>query len=189
MKKYKTGSVKNCQQGFTVVELLVVVGLISLLSVGIFALFRGARRGQTRSTDDLQMQSMMLSTQNELLRIIRQGQHFILPRLGEDSSTLCFIDKISDIKVLVPVKDEILSARADKELFKLMEYRVDMNDFDPANPDFDDLTGKKVSDHIEKIVFRLTSANAVSIKILFATEHRQLEFMFEGGLMNAGTDE
>jgi hypothetical protein len=70
-----------------------------------------------------------------------------------------------------------------------MQYTVDMEKFDLASPDFSDLTGKELSDHIEKIEFRLSSANSVSIKILFGTEHRQFQVMFEGGLMNAGTDE
>ncbi len=191
MRKCKKNKMfgKRLNYGFTVIELLVVTGLVALLSTMIFTLFRGANQGQNRATDDLQMQSRVLATQNELLRVIRQGQHFILPRLGEDSSTLCFIDKVSDIKVLVPIKDEEMSARAKKDLFKLMQYTVDMDKFNLASPDFSDLTGKEISNHIENIEFRLSSANSVNIRILFGTEHRQFQVIFEGGLMNAGTDD
>lgn len=179
-------SLISYSRAFTIVELVVVVALIALLSSILFTIFRGASASQTKATDDLHMQTRILATQNELLRIIREGQHFILPRLGEDSSTLCFIDKVSDIQVLMPVKDAKLSDKFDRPVYKLMHYKVDMESFNPSSPVFDPSKGRAITDYLEDVVFSLSSANSVSIMAVFTTEARQFQIMFEGGLMNAG---
>lgn len=179
-------SLRKSRLAFTLVELVVVLGLISLFSSILFTLFRGASASQTRATDDLHMQSRVLATQNELLRIIREGQHFILPRLGEESSTLCFIDKVSDVQVLMPVKDAKLSDKFNRSVYKLMHYKVDIEGFNPANPVFDPSKGRAITDSLEDVVFSLSNANSVNIAAIFTTEARQFQIMFEGGLMNAG---
>ncbi len=172
------------RSAFTIVELLVVVGLIVVIWMVVFNIFRGASRSQVKTAEDLQMQSRMLGMQNELLRIIRDGKAFIIPRLGESLPTLCFIDKVSDIQALVPVPDQRLSAKTGKTLYKLMHYKVEMENFDLDTPPL--ASGSFVGDYIESITFRPSNANSVNVSILFSNETRQFQIMFEGGLMNAG---
>lgn len=180
----KLWQMKKHESAFTIVELLVVVGLVAVFSSTLFALFRGANQSQARATDDLQMQSRVLSSQNEILRIIRDGKSFILPRLGEEACVLAFIDKVGDIQVIYPRKDAALSKKTGRELYALNLYRVDIKDFDLLNP-IKKGDGRKICEFVEDIKFRLSNANSVNVSVSFATEKRQFQIVFEGGLMNS----
>lgn len=176
-------------RGFTIIEILVVVGLIALFTTILIGIYRGASSGQMRVSEDLQMQSRILGIQNEVLRLVREGQYFVVPRLGENSSVLCFVDKVSDIQALVPIKDEKLSEKFGKPLYQLMHYRVNIENFDPASPSFEDAKGRVIAEFLEKISFRPSNAGALGVNALFSTETRQFQIVFEGGLMNAGDPE
>lgn len=173
------------KSAFTLVELMVVVGLVAVFSGGLFALFRGANQTQTRATDDLQMQSRVLTSQNKILRFIRDGKSFILPRLGEETSVIAFIDKVGDIQVIFPKRDPVLSQKTGKELYTLNHYQVDIKNFDLSNPVFIDKDCDRICEFIEDVKFRLSNANSVNINLTFATEKRQFQIVFEGGLMNS----
>lgn len=175
--------------GFTLVEVLVVAGLIALFTTLLIGMYRGASSSQTKVSEDLQMQSRILGVQNEILRLVRGGQYFVIPRLGENSSVLCFVDKISDIQALVPVKDEKLSEKYGKTIYRLMHYQVDVENFNPSSPSFAGTDGRVVAEFLEKISFRPSNAGALSVNALFSTETRQFQIVFEGGLMNAGDPE
>ena len=174
------------KKGFTVIELLVVVGGIGLFSTLLFSLFGGARRSQVRLTDDLQMQTRVMHTQNSLVRIIREGTRIVLPRLGEESSSLCIIDKRGDLQFIFPVLDEELSERFDRDFYKLQHYVVDIENFNFSSPSFDAGKLRTISQYVERTTFKPSSGNSVSIGLHYATENREFQVIFEAGLMNSG---
>lgn len=172
--------------GFTMIELVVVTGLAGLFLILVFSLFSGTRSNQVQLGDDLQMQSRALLAQNEIIRIVREGQNFVVPVLGEDSSMLCVIDKTSDMQVLYPVKDEDLSKKLKKDICKLMLYKVDVEKFNVASPVFDKDKSRVITTYIKNIMFNLSSAGSANVAISFESEKRPFQIMFECGLMNAG---
>ncbi len=172
--------------GITLVELVFVTALTGVFAVLVFSLFSGARNSQDTLGEDLQMQSRALLAQNEIIRIVREGQNFVVPVPGEDSSMLCFIDKTSDLQVLYPTKDEALSKKLKKDVFKLMLYQVDVEKFNIASPVFDKDKSRIVSTYIKTVMFRLSSAGSTNVTIAFESEKRPFQIMFECGLMNAG---
>ncbi|NCB40173.1 MAG: hypothetical protein EOM80_15540, partial [Erysipelotrichia bacterium] len=110
---------KGCR-AFSLVEVAVAVGLAALFSTMVFRMFSDSNSNQQRATSDLNMQSKVLNSQNQILRMIREGTDFILPEIGESSPSLFFADSEGNIQVLYQLKDAKLSKSTGKTLFKLM---------------------------------------------------------------------
>jgi prepilin-type N-terminal cleavage/methylation domain-containing protein len=180
-----TGGIMR-RNAFTMVELIVVIALASLFSIVVFRMFSGSTTSQKAAMADLSMQSRVLTTQNRVIRMIREGTDFLLPEIGEPSSALFFADFMGNVQVLYQLKDTDLSASTGKELYKLMHYRVKVENFDIGNPVYDPDQSSLVADHIKDISFLVTSANSVNVTASFASEKRDFQTMFEAGLQNTG---
>ncbi|KAF1083012.1 MAG: hypothetical protein GQF41_0779 [Candidatus Rifleibacterium amylolyticum] len=176
----------NRRRAFTMVELIVVIALASLFSIVVFRMFSGSTTGQKNAMVDLNMQSKVLTLQNRITRLIREGTDFLLPEVGESSSALFFADFKGDVQVLYQLKDADLSSSTGKELYKLMHYKVDVDVFNISNPVYDPDKSVLVADHVRNINFLVTSANSVNVTASFATEKRDFQTMFEVGLQNTG---
>ncbi|PKL49054.1 MAG: hypothetical protein CVV42_07770 [Candidatus Riflebacteria bacterium HGW-Riflebacteria-2] len=171
---------------FTMVELIVVIALASLFSILVFRLFSNSNTSQKSTMADLSMQSRVLTTQNRVTRMIREGTDFLLPEIGEPSSALFFADFMGNVQVLYQVKDVEMSKNTGKTLYKLMHYKTDVKNFDISNPVYDPDAGALVADQIGDVSFLVTSANSVNVTASFATEKRDFQTMFEAGLQNTG---
>ncbi|PKL44178.1 MAG: hypothetical protein CVV41_05955 [Candidatus Riflebacteria bacterium HGW-Riflebacteria-1] len=174
------------RRAFTMVEVVVVVGLAALFSTVVFRMFSSASSSQKSAMVDLGMQSRVLTTQNRILRMIREGTDFLLPAVGESSAALFFADFEGNVQVLYQLKDDDLSKSTGKMLYKLMHYKVDVKKFDISNPVYDPEESTVIADYVKDISFLMTSANTVNITAGFATEKRDFQVMFEVGLQNSG---
>lgn len=179
-------SLRHRNQAFTLVEVLVVIGLLVLFSAMVFRFFIGASSSQQRVAGDLQMQARVLNSQNRIIRMVREGTDFIIPALGEESQALFFIDGESNIQVLYQLKDPELSKSTGKKLFKLMHYRVDVKKFNIGSPGYDPKSSSVVAENVKDMAFRISSANTVNVTACFATEKAEFQTMFEVGLQNSG---
>jgi prepilin-type N-terminal cleavage/methylation domain-containing protein len=177
------------KSGFTFVEVTVVIGIMALLATAVFSLFSSTTSNQQKMSADLQMQSMALGAQNRIVRMIREGQGFIIPEPGEDSPALFFTDNENNICVLYQLKDEDLSKRSGKELYKLMHYRVKSKDFNPASPAYNPEMSATIAEYIKDIKFHVSGANTVNVTASFATERAEFQTMFEIGLQSSGVTE
>ncbi|MDD2997895.1 MAG: hypothetical protein PHV05_02465 [Candidatus Riflebacteria bacterium] len=178
-------SCKGCR-AFSLVEVAVAVGLAALFSTMVFRMFSDSNSNQQRATSDLNMQSKVLNSQNQILRMIREGTDFILPEIGESSPSLFFADSEGNIQVLYQLKDAKLSKSTGKTLFKLMHYKVDVKKFNISNPLFDTTMSSVVAENVKDISFLVANANTVNVTASFATENREFQTMFEVGLLNSG---
>ncbi len=176
----------NLRFAFTIVEVVVVIVLASLFSIVVFRMFSSSNTSQKAAMSDLNMQSRVLTTQNRVIRMIREGTDFLLPEIGEPSSALFFADFMGNVQVLYQLKDAALSQSTGKDLYKLMHYKVKVKDFDISNPVYDPDQSALVADHIRDVSFLVTSANSVNVTASFATEKRDFQTMFEAGLQNTG---
>lgn len=176
----------NRNKGLTMVELVVVTGLIGIFATIVFFLFRTGRSTQNRVSNDLHMQSRALFTQNFVSRLIREGREFIVPQLGEEAPLLCFIDKVGNCQLLCLESDKQISKQISKKVFKLVHYQIDSADFDPYAPKKITSGGKVVSQFVKEIKFSLSNAGAANVKILFESESRGFQVLFQCGLMNSG---
>jgi prepilin-type N-terminal cleavage/methylation domain-containing protein len=177
---------KRNRHAFSLVEMLIAVGLVGLFSTMVFRMFGDSTSNQQRAMADLNMQSRVLSSQNRIVRMVREGTDFIIPEVGEAAPALFFSDFSGNIQVLYQVKDQSLSKKSGKDLFKLMHYQVDVKKFNPDNPIYDPAMSSVVAENIKDISFLVTNANTVNVTANFATENREFQTMFEVGLLNTG---
>lgn len=174
------------QQAFTMVEIVVVIGLAAIFATFVFRMFSSSNTSQKAAMVDLSMQSRVLTSQNRIVRMIREGTDFLIPEIGEPSSALFFADSKGNVQVLYQVKDAKLSKELDKELYKLKHYRVAVKNFDISNPCYDPDESSIVTDHVNSISFLVTNANTVNVTASFASENRDFQTIFEVGLQNTG---
>lgn len=179
----------NTRRAFTVVELVVVVGLVGLLSTVVFRMFSSSTSSQKSAMVDLSMQSRVLTTQNRIVRMIREGTDFLMPEIGESSPALFFADYEGNVQVLYQIKDAELSKSTGKDLYKLMHYKVAVRNFDISNPVYDPKESSMIADYVKEVSFLMTNANTVNITAGFATEKKDFQVMFEVGLQNSGETE
>lgn len=176
----------NSSHGFTLVEVVVVIGIMTLFAAMVFRVFSASGAGQQRAATDLQMQSKVLNSQNRIVRIVREGTDFIIPGLGEETPALFFTDNENNIQVLYQLKDAELSKSTGKKLYKLMHYQVNVKDFNIGSPVFDTKMSSLIAEYIKEIRFRVSSANTVNVTACYATGHTEFQTMFEVGLQNSG---
>lgn len=174
------------RRAFTMVEIVVVVGLASLFATLVFRVFSNSSTNQKATMVDLSMQSKVLTVQNRIVRMIREGTDFLMPEIGESSSALFFADFQGNVQVLYQVKDAYLSKELGKDLYKLKHYRVAVKDFDISNPIYDPEESSLVADYINSISFLVTNANTVNVTASFASENRDFQTLFAVGLQNTG---
>lgn len=175
---------KNNKTAFTTVELLVVVGISSLLGMVAIMLFKSSEKNRTVLSADMYMQSRALNAQNEIIRLIREGKNFVVPRLGEDSPLLCFIDKTSDMQLIYTLKDQ--QAPSAMTLYKLYHYKLDMDTYNSGQVVLDETKSRLIAEQVKNIKFKVTTANTVSVSTLFASERGEFQILFEAALMNTG---
>jgi len=185
-KPGKTVKNHNSSHGFTLVEVVVVIGIMTLFAAMVFRVFSASGAGQQRAATDLQMQSKVLNSQNRIVRIVREGTDFIIPGLGEETPALFFTDNENNIQVLYQLKDAELSKSTGKKLYKLMHYQVNAKDFNIGSPVFDPKMSSLIAEYIKEIRFRVSSANTVNVTACYATGHTEFQTMFEVGLQNSG---
>ncbi len=174
------------RRAFSLLEVVVAVGLATLFATMVFRIFSGSSSSQQRATDDLNMQSRVLNSQNRIVRMVRSGTDFIIPEVGETAPALFFADFEGNIQVLYQLKDAVLSKSTGKNLFKLMHYKVDVKKFNVGSPVFDPKTSTVIAENVKDISFLISNANTVNVTANFATEGREFQTMFEVGLLNTG---
>ncbi|MDD3147773.1 MAG: hypothetical protein PHD82_10750 [Candidatus Riflebacteria bacterium] len=174
------------RRAFSLLEVVVAVGLATLFSAMVFRMFSDSNSSQQRATADLNMQSRVLTSQNRIVRMVREGTDFIIPEIGEKSPALFFADFDGNIQVLYQEKDAALSKSTGKDLYKLMHYKVEVKKFNIGSPGFDPKMSRVIAENLRDISFLISNANTVNVTASFATENRDFQTMFEVGLLNSG---
>ncbi len=178
----------NKNQGFTLVETVVVVGILSILGTLIMQFFIQASKTQPKVTANLQLQSTILTGMNKLLRSVREGIHFVTPRLNEDSPIIVFLDKKKNFQTIYAIEDEEYTKHFKKKLFKLVRYETETEPFSLTSPSHDPDKVKLICRNVVSSSFRLSSTYSVTAKVKFANDSQEFEIVSEASLMNAEDD-
>lgn len=180
---------KKKSNGFTLIEVVVVVVIASLFGMLVMKLFSQTNIAQPKITGNIQMQSTALTGTNKLLRSIREGRHFIAPRFEENSPILVFLDNQKNVRAIFAEEDKEYSARFKRKLFRLVQYDAETKSLDLSNPVNDPKKVKEICRHVADVVFRLAGSSAVTVKIKFANESQEFETLSESSLMNSGEND
>lgn len=173
-------------RGFTLVELLVVGGLISLFSVVLFKFYSQSNRSQTILIDGLQMQSSIVTGVNKVLREIRNGTEFVAPDLAEPSAALVFSDFENNTVAIFPLLDEKATREESENIYDLFCYKAITKTFNIGSPVHDPGNMSLLCSNLRDIKFRLSNSNSVSITFDFKKGGKDFQAITEGSLMNSG---
>lgn len=174
------------RKGFTLIESMVVVTIVSLFSLILFRFYFQSNRTQTKLIENLQMQSSVVTGVNLTLREIRTGTGFVFPSLNENSSILIFTDFDNNHKALFTLENGKASKDAGRKIYDLVVYTSDTNTLDPAKPIHNTKNLKNLCSDVENASFRLNSANSVAVNLQFCKGGKTFQVISEGALMNSG---
>ena len=77
-RKIKQLSIKKHQNGFSIIELMVVVGIISLITLGLVALFSGGVRSYISGDSQLEAQRNARQAMDYMVRELRLSERVII---------------------------------------------------------------------------------------------------------------
>lgn len=177
---------QKTKNGFSLVEVLVVSGIASLFLILVMQLFRQASVSQPKVTSNLQLQTTVLTGTNKMLRSVREGMHFVVPRLEENSPALVFIDHNGDFRAIYAVEDPEYSKTYKRKLYRLVEYTANAKTFNLGSPIHDPQRITSICRYVAEVSFCLSSSQSVTARIKFANESQEFEILTEASLMNAG---
>lgn len=179
----------NCiriRSGFTLAEISVVVGLVSLLSIMIFRFYFQSNKAQTTLIEGLQMQNTIVTGVNKVLREIRFGTEFIVPDLSEQSPVLVFSDFENNTVAIFPVLNKELTKNENENIYDLYRYKAVTKSFDISSPVHVPANLDLLCSDISDINFRLANARSLTITFAFKRAGKSYQTITEGSLMNSG---
>lgn len=179
----------NCiriRSGFTLAEISVVVGLVSLLSIMIFKFYFQSNKAQTTLIEGLQMQNTIVTGVNKVLREIRFGTEFIVPDLSEQAPILVFSDFENNTVAIFPVLNKDLSKNEGENIYDLYRYKAVSKTFDLSSPVHDSEGLDLLCSDISDVSFRLANARSLTITFAFKRAGKSYQTITEGSLMNSG---
>jgi prepilin-type N-terminal cleavage/methylation domain-containing protein len=179
-------SCNRARSGFTLAEISVVVGLVSLLSVMIFKFYFQSNRAQTNLIEGLQMQNTIVTGVNKVLREIRLGTEFVVPDLSEQSTILVFSDFENNTVAIFPVLNKDLTKNESENIYDLYRYKAVTKTFDLSAPVHDPENLDLLCSDISDINFRLANARSLTITFAFKRAGKSYQTITEGSLMNSG---
>lgn len=174
------------KEGFTLIETVVVVTIVSLFSAILFKFYFQSNATQTRMIGNLQMQSSVVMGVNKILREVRTGTGFVFPALNENSPILIFSDYENNHKAIYPIENVAATALAGRKIYDLFIYETDSATINPLAPTFVPENLRTLCTDLEDITFRLNSANSVIINYKFFKGNKTFQVVSEGSLMNSG---
>lgn len=178
--------IKNGNKGFTLIEIMVVSVIASMLGILVLTIFVQSRKTQPKITANLQMQSAILTGMNKFVRSIREGIHFVSPRLDEDSPVLILIDNKNNFRSIFAIEDVKYTKYYKKKMYKLVQYISETKPLDLINPVHNSKNLKVICRNVIDVKFRLSCSDSVSARIKFGNKDSNFEILSEANLMNSG---
>jgi ABC-type uncharacterized transport system involved in gliding motility auxiliary subunit len=174
------------RRAFTLAEVSVVVGLVSLLSIMIFKFYFQSNKAQTNLIEGLQMQNTIVTGVNKVLREIRFGTEFIVPDLSEQATVLVFSDFENNTVAIFPILNKDLTKNEGENIYDLYRYKAVTKTFNLSSPVHDPEGLDLLCSDISDINFRLANAKSLTITFAFKRAGKSYQTITEGSLMNSG---
>ena len=175
---------KRSEDGFTLVELVVVLGLASLFSSLVFRFYFESNKSQTRLVSGLVLQNTIVAGVNKTMREIRSGTSFVVPALDESLPIAVFTDNENNHKTIFALENKTATEKEKTSIKDLFVYTTD-NSLGAVSA-FKAKNRKFLCSDVKSIKFRLTSARSVTADFVFQKNGKTFEIISEGALMNTG---
>ena len=179
MTRYKRHK-SSTGQGFTLIEVLVVVGLVALVSVMIINFFRSVGTSQAHFSQQAMLQMEARRAFANIIDQIREGTDIIRPMLGETLPFMTFKDIINQTAVLYLEPDNDASRELDQAVYRLVSYRTDYSG--SYRPDNERILLRSV----KSMRFTSLSPTSVQVNATVLNEKGEFQFIAHVGLLNVG---
>ena len=167
--------------GFTLVELMVVVGLITIVSAMVFQLLSNLRKSAEPDVSNrLLLQMEARKGADVLTAHLRECSEVVRPLIGETIPYLVVKDLVNNICVMYLDNDEKNSKVLKKNVYKLVLYTNDHTGGYKKNNE------KVLVEAVKQLTFTCVSPFSVMINLTLASEKGEFQFLSHLGLMNLG---
>lgn len=165
---------------FTLVEVLVVMGLLTLLAGGIYHFFTSVGQTQKVLSQQLVLQMESRKALDQVINRIQEGSEVVRPFTGETQSFLVLKDIVNRLSMLYLEPNNKISQQLQKPVYRLVAYTTDYTG------SFNKQNQKVLVDLVRRITFTSLSPNTVQINATIINENREYQFITHVGLMNLG---
>lgn len=166
--------------GTTLVETLVVIGLIGLIGVSVMRFFTSVNTGQKAFSQQAILQMESRKAFDQIIDQIREGTDVIRPVTGETLQYMVFRDLINQINMiyLEPNKEE--SRRLQQRVYRLISYASDFSGvYNKANE-------RILHTSIKQLRFSSLSPSSVQVNATVVSDKGEYQFLAHVGLLNVG---
>lgn len=167
------------QHAFTTIELIVVLGVISLIGVTVFMTLSQTRTSQPSITDKMTLQMEARNAADVFTSHIRECSEIVRPSLGETTNFLVAKTVTNEMLLYYLEKDEVNSTTA-HTVHNLMLYQHDYDQ--PWSPQ----NHRKVISWISNIKFTCANPSSVVLNITQSNKNGEFQFITSARLMNLG---
>lgn len=164
-------------KGFTLVELIIVAGLVSLVMGLLFRIYPHIRHSEQALTGTLVLQTEARRAADALVEQIREGSEVVRPHVGETTPFLVVKDIINNITLLYLDGDNVNSPKLKQPVYNLVSYSADESG---------NYSRRVLVNSIKRIAFSAIAPNSVQVNITLVNERGEYQFLSHLGLMNLG---
>ncbi|OGK07797.1 MAG: hypothetical protein A2W80_02805 [Candidatus Riflebacteria bacterium GWC2_50_8] len=168
------------RKAFTVVELLVAVGLVSLVGIVTMRLFSSIGSTQQNMSQQAMLQMDSRKAFDNIVDQIRMGTDIVRPTTGETLPYMVFKDVVNQMTILYLEPNNKVADSLEQRVFRLISYRNDYSGvYQPDNE-------KVLLDSIKQLRFTSLSPTSVQVNATIVNEKGDYQFLAHVGLMNLG---
>lgn len=172
MKKYNSGT--------TLVEILVVTGLIALIGAAGMKFFTSVNTSQKAFSQQAILQMESRRAFDQIIDQIREGTDVIRPVTGETLNFMVFRDLINQVNMLYLEANNEESQRLKQRVYRLISYH---NDFSGL---YNSKNEKVLHNSIKQLRFSSLSPSSVQVNATVVSDKGEYQFLAHVGLLNVG---
>ena len=168
------------KKAFTMVEAMVVVGILSLLAAMFFRVWGSLRHSvQPTVSDKAVVQYEAVRCADILVNHIREGLEVVRPLLAESAPFLVMKDATNKMNALYLEPDVSASISTKKSLYKLVSHTSDYSGTLDKN------ARRVMFGSIKSLLFTSTTPNKIQIDLTIANTKGEFRFLTDVGFLNS----
>lgn len=171
---------KQPRRAFTLVEMVVVVGLVALVGIIVMRIFRSVGTTQQNLSQQALLQMESRRAFDHLVDQIRMGTDIVRPTTGETLPYMVFKDVVNQMTILYLEPNNKAANIIGQRVFRLVSYRSDYSGI------YQEDNEKILLDSLRELHFTSLSPTSVQVNATVINEKGEYQFLAHIGLMNLG---